>query len=307
VFLSPAAMHIPDGFLSLPVVLVGWGLTLSLLAAALRRANAASQLPLMGVLAAFIFAAQAINFPVAAGASGHLIGGALAAILLGPWQGMLTMTAVVTVQALVFQDGGLVALGWNLFNMGGLACFAGDLVYRRLGALQARRARAAAFLAGWVSVMVAATAASLQLAVSGTVAVGLVLPAMLGVHALIGIGEGLISAGAVAFLRGAQPTVMARPAGAPGNRRTAYLLLGLGLALLLTPLASGFPDGLERVAQRLAFDAKATALGIGLLNDYALPGVSSPALSTALAVALGAALLAGLGWLMARALARSQS
>src|SRR3990172_1418570 len=132
--LSPAPMHIPDGFLSLPVALVGWGLTLALLAAALRRANAASQLPLMGVLAAFIFAAQAINFPVAAGTSGHLIGAALAAILLGPWQGMLTMTAVVSVQALVFQDGGLLALGWNLFNMAALACFTGDLVYRRLGA-----------------------------------------------------------------------------------------------------------------------------------------------------------------------------
>ena len=304
-FLSPTAMHIPDGFLSLPVALVGWGLTLALLAAALRRANAASQLPLMGVLAAFIFAAQAINFPVAAGTSGHLIGAALAAILLGPWQGLLTMTAVVSVQALVFQDGGLLALGWNLFNMAALACLAGDLVYRQLGALQARRAPAAGFLAGWLSVMAAATAASLQLALSGTVALRLVLPAMLGVHALIGVGEGLITAGAVAFLHGAG--VLARPAGASGDRRTAYLLLCLGLALLLTPLASGFPDGLERVAERLAFDVNPRALGIGLLSDYSLPGVSSPALATALAVALGAALLAGIGWLISRALARGES
>ena len=306
-FHSPAAMHIPDGFLSLPVALVGWGLTLALLAAALRRTNTASQLPLMGVLAAFIFAAQAINFPVAAGTSGHLIGGALAAILLGPWQGMLAMTAVVTVQALVFQDGGLLALGWNLFNMAALACFAGDWVHRRMGALQGRRAPAAGFLAGWLSVMAAATAASLQLALSGTVALRLVLPAMLGVHALIGIGEGLITAGAVAFLRGAQPAVLARPEDASGDRRPAYLLLGLGLALLLTPLASGFPDGLERVAERLEFGAQARGLGIGLLSDYAIPGVSSPALATALAVALGAALLAGVGWLLARSLARAES
>jgi cobalt/nickel transport system permease protein len=298
--LSPAAMHIPDGFLSLPVALVGWGLTLALLAAALRRANAANQLPFMGVLAAFIFAAQAINFPVAAGTSGHLIGGALASILLGPWQGMLTMTAVVSVQALVFQDGGLLALGWNLFNMAALACFVGDPVYR---ALHSRRAPAA-FLAGWLSVMAAAAATSLQLALSGTVAIRLVLPAMLGVHALIGIGEGLITVGAVVFLRGAG--LLARPAGATGDRRTAYLLLGFGLALLLTPLASGFPDGLERVAERLAFDVNARALGIGLLRDYALPGVSNPALATALAVALGATLLAGVGWLLARALARAE-
>jgi len=306
-FLSPAAMHIPDGFLSLPVALVGWGLTLALLAAALRRANAASQLPLMGVLAAFIFAAQAINFPVAAGTSGHLIGATLAAILLGPWQGMLTMTAVVSVQALVFQDGGLLALGWNLFNMAALACFVGDLVYRRLGAPQGQRAQVAGFLAGWLSVMAAATATSLQLALSGTVALRLVLPAMLGVHALIGVGEGLITAGAVAFLRGAQPAVLARPVHTSGDRRTAYLLLFLGLALLLTPLASAFPDGLERVAERLAFNVNARALGIGLLGDYSLPGVSSPALATALAVALGAALLAGIGWLISRALARGES
>jgi len=173
--------------------------------------------------------------------------------------------------------------------------------------LQARRAPAAGFLAGWLSVMAAATATSLQLAASGTVALRLVLPAMLGVHALIGVGEGLITAGAVAFLRGAQPTVLARPAGATGNRRTAYVLLGLGLALLLTPLASGFPDGLERVAERLAFNVNARGLGIGLLSDYSLPGVSSPALATVLAVALGAALLAGIGWLISRALARGES
>jgi len=100
--------------------------------------------------------------------------------------------------------------------------------------------------------------------------------------------------------------IFARPEGASGDRRPAYLLLGLGLALLLTPLASGFPDGLERVAERLEFGAQARGLGIGLLSDYAIPGVSNPALATALAAALGAALLAGVGWLLARALARAE-
>jgi cobalt/nickel transport system permease protein len=299
-------MHIPDGFLSLPVALVGWGVMLALLAAGLRRVRATSQLPLMGVLAAFIFAAQAINFPVAAGTSGHLIGGTLAAILLGPWQGMLTMAAVVSVQALVFQDGGLLALGWNLFNMAALACFTGDLVFRGLGGQLGRRTSAAAFLASWVSVMLAATATSLQLAISGTVPLRLVLPAMLGVHALIGLGEGLITAAALAFLRRAQPAALAQPLAAAGDRRPAYLLLGLGAALLLAPLASAFPDGLERVAERLEFGAQARGLGIGLLSDYAIPGVSSPALATILAVALGAGLLAAVGWLTGRALSRSQ-
>lgn len=302
--LSPVHMHIPDGFLSLPVALLGWALTLALLAAALRRTDAARSsraLPLMGVLAAFIFAAQAINFPVAAGTSGHLIGGALAAILLGPWQGMLVMTSVVTVQALVFQDGGLLALGWNLFNMAAVGCFVGDLVYR--GLANGGRKPVAAFLAGWVSVMVAATATSLQLAASGTVALQLALPAMLGVHALIGIGEGLVTAGAAAFLERAQPAVLDQPAGDP---RAAYLLIGVGLAVLLAPLASSFPDGLERVAERLAFDAQARVLGIGVLSDYAIPGISSPALATVLAVALGSALLAGVGWLVGRRLSRGE-
>lgn len=304
--LSTMQMHIPDGFLSLPVALLGWGLTLALLAAALRRIDSSQssrQLPLMGVLAAFIFAAQAVNFPVAAGTSGHLIGGALAAILIGPWQGMLVMTAVVTVQALVFQDGGLLALGWNLFNMAAVSCFVGDLVYRWLRgepAQEGRRVPLAAFLAGWISVMTAATATSLQLAASGTIALKLALPAMLGVHALIGIGEGLITAGAAAFLLRARPAAVAPQT---SGRRTAYLLIGAGLALLLAPLASSFPDGLERVAERLAFDDRARALGIGLLNDYAIPGIGSPAVATILAVALGSALLAGVGWLTARALA----
>jgi cobalt/nickel transport system permease protein len=311
--LTPVAMHIPDGFLSLPVALLGWGLTLVLLNAALRRmyygSSAAApgrgaspeQLPLMGLLAAFLFAAQAINFPVAAGTSGHLLGGALAAILLGPWQGMLAMTAVVAVQALAFQDGGLLAMGWNLFNMAALACFIGDLAYRRLARPDGRGASAAPFLAGWLSVMAAAAATSLQLAASGTVALRLVLPPMLGVHAFIGIGEGLITAGAVAFLRRARPTAWAQPQPRRGDRRQAYLLLGLGLALLLAPLASPSPDGLLRVAQQLGFDAQARAPAYGLLSDYALPGVRSPALATVLAVGLGALLLAGAGWLASRA------
>lgn len=304
--LSPSAVHIPDGFLSLPVALLGWAITLALLAAGLRRVSASSQLPLMGVLAAFIFAAQAVNFPVAAGTSGHLIGGALAAILLGPWQGLLIMTGVVAMQALVFQDGGLLALGWNLFNMAALACFGGDLVFRRLGGADARRAPAAAFLAAWVSMMLAATATSLQLALSGTVPLRLVLPAMLGVHALIGIGEGLITVAAVAFIRGVHLDALAQPDPATGGRRPAYLLLGLGLALLLAPLASAFPDGLERVAERLAFASQARGLGIGLLSEYAVPGVSNPALATLLAIALGAGLLAVVGWLTGHALSRGR-
>src|SRR5262245_4460914 len=117
----PPAMHIPDGFLSLGVSLVFWAITIVLLAIAVRRSSdelGERQIPLMGVMAAFIFAAQMINFPVAGGTSGHLLGGALAAMVLGPWPAMLVMASVIGVQGLLLQDGGLVVMGANIFNMG---------------------------------------------------------------------------------------------------------------------------------------------------------------------------------------------
>jgi cobalt/nickel transport system permease protein len=129
------AMHIPDGFLSLPVSIVGWALAIVLIAIALRQIRqqlTERQVPLMGIVAAFIFAAQMINFPVAGGTSGHLLGGALAAILLGPWAAVLVMTSVISIQALVFQDGGLLALGFNIFNMGILSAFVGYAGYSLL-------------------------------------------------------------------------------------------------------------------------------------------------------------------------------
>ncbi|MBZ0310408.1 MAG: energy-coupling factor ABC transporter permease, partial [Anaerolineae bacterium] len=126
------AMHIPDGFLSVPVALAGWILAVVFIAAALRQSRESledRQVALMGIMAAFIFAAQMINFPVAGGTSGHLIGGTLVAILLGPWAAVLVMTCVVSVQALLFQDGGLLALGFNIFNMSILNPFIGYAIY----------------------------------------------------------------------------------------------------------------------------------------------------------------------------------
>ena len=118
----PIALHIPDGFLSLPVAIIFWFITIVFVNIAIRKTRGQfgeRQIPLMGIMAAFIFAAQMINFPVAGGTSGHLLGGALAAIVLGPWAGMLVMVTVISVQALIFQDGGLVVMGANIFNMGG--------------------------------------------------------------------------------------------------------------------------------------------------------------------------------------------
>lgn len=200
------SMHAADRFLSVPVSLVFWVIAAAILAIAVRRTNRTldeRSVPLMGVMAAFIFAAQMVNFQVVGGTSGHLLGGVLAAILLGPWAGTLVMACVVAVQALVFSDGGLVVMGANIFNMGIVGTLGGYAVYRALCAVLGGEDRGripAAAIAGWLTVVTGALAMSLQLIVSGTSPAELVLPAMLGVHAVIGIGEALITAAAVGFI-----------------------------------------------------------------------------------------------------------
>jgi cobalt/nickel transport system permease protein len=196
-------MHIPDGFLSAEVAAacavpaagaVGYGL---------RRASREldeRRVPLLGVTAAFVFAAQMLNFPVAGGTSGHFLGAALAAILLGPWLACVVMSVVLVTQSFVFADGGVTALGANVLNMGVIgALLVGGLMVAARAALPRTRCAflAVSAIGAWLAVMAGAAAASVELAVSGTVPLGTVLPAMLGVHALIGIGEGVITAAAV--------------------------------------------------------------------------------------------------------------
>jgi len=214
---SGPAMHIPDGFLSAPVSLVGWIVTVGVVAFAARRAERTMSeraVPLMGVMAAFIFATQMMNFPVAGGTSGHLLGGALAAILLGPWAAIIVMAAVVGLQALLFQDGGLVVLGVNVMNMGIVTVGVGYLAYRAL-APAARMGSTgfavAAFAAAWLSVVASSAAAAVQLAASGTSPLHVALPAMVSVHMLIGIGEGVITAAALSFIRVTIPGLVAPP------------------------------------------------------------------------------------------------
>jgi cobalt/nickel transport system permease protein len=199
-------MHIPDGFVNIPVAAVTYVASGGSLAYAVRRTNeelGEKQVPLMGVMGAFIFAAQMLNFPVAGGTSGHLIGGALATILLGPWAGMLIVTSVLVVQALIFQDGGLVALGANVFNMGVVACLVGHYIFTGLKRLLGESTRGtviSGFVAAWASVVAAAIVCALELAISGTSALAVALPAMTLVYVLIGIGEGLITVAVLAFL-----------------------------------------------------------------------------------------------------------
>jgi cobalt/nickel transport system permease protein len=203
---STPQLHAPDGFLSLPVAALMWALTIAVVAIAVRKTDRTLDpraVPMLGVAAAFIFAAQMVNFPVAGGTSGHLLGGVLAAILVGPWAGTLVMACVVAVQSLVYQDGGLLVLGANIFNMGIVGTLGGFFVYRALaGALGGEdRARIpAAAIAAWFAVVLGAALTAVQLAVSGVSPIEIALSAMTGVHVLIGIGEALITGAALSFI-----------------------------------------------------------------------------------------------------------
>lgn len=211
---SPVPMHIPDGFLSIVMCGILWLISLGFIYVALKRAEKdldESKLPLVGVLSAAIFAGQMLNFTVAGGTSGHLLGAALAVLLVGPWPAVLVMTSVVSVQALVFQDGGILALGANLFNMAivgvAVAYFVTRLFSRWLGAKRWQML-VSAFMAGWLSIFIASLAASLELALSGTSPANIAIPAMGGIHALIGIGEGLITLGAVSLVAASKPQIL---------------------------------------------------------------------------------------------------
>ncbi len=308
-FVIPAniLLHIPDGFLHVLVSLVCWLVTLVVLGMAVSRTRHDFDerlVPLAGVMAAFIFAAQMLNFPVAGGTSGHFVGAALAFIVLGPWLGLLAMTAVIAIQALLFQDGGLLVMGANVLVMGIVPGFLAWGVYR-LG--QGRSANARAALAGaaaWLSVVGAALVVALLLAFSGTSALGLVLPAMLGVHVLIGLGEALITVAALGFIRRARPALLedGREAG-----RGGWVVAGLAVALLLVlfaPFASGHPDGLEWVAESAGFLDTAQGAPYAVLPDYTVPFLGETGLSTIVAGVVGVLLVAGLVALAARALRR---
>lgn len=196
---SPAPMHIPDGFLSLLISAICWGLTVILVGIAISRTQNSlgeRQVPLMGIMAAFIFAAQMINFPVAGGTSGHFLGAALASILLGPWLSFIIMSLVLVLQCLGFADGGLTALGSNIVNMGLIGGMGSYLIFRFFQFLFPKNRRGfllASALSAWFSVVLASLACALELGLSGTSPFALVIPSMMGFHVLIGIGEALIT------------------------------------------------------------------------------------------------------------------
>jgi len=207
-------VHIPDGFLDGSVAAATAVGTVAAVGYGVRRAGRSlddRKVPLLGVTAAFFFAAQMLNFPVAGGTSGHFLGAALAAVLLGPWLACVVMAVVISGQAFVFADGGITALGANVLNMGVIGALGvGALM---LGARRILPAGRTALLAvtgagAWLAVMAGALATSVELGMSGTVPLATVLPAMLGVHALIGIGEAVITVAAVSAVLASRPDLV---------------------------------------------------------------------------------------------------
>lgn len=307
-YLAPQPMHIPDGFLSPLVSIILWVISVLVIAYALKRVGddlGERQVPMMGVLAAAIFAGQMLNFTVVGGTSGHLMGAAIATILLGPWAAILVMTTVVGVQALIFQDGGLLVLGANIFNMGIIGVTVSYFVYRSIYRIS-KGARwgvlAGGFIAAWSSIFIAALGAALQLGLSGTSPANIAVPAMGFIHALIGIGEGLITVGALALLLATRPDLVSAGEGQQKSGLAVWLG-GLGIALLLTiisPLASAHPDGLEWVAEQKGFLDTAQEPLYNIIPDYVLPGVSNEALATILAGIIGSLIVFGVSLVVAR-------
>jgi cobalt/nickel transport system permease protein len=314
-FLSPKPMHIPDGFLSVAVSAVFWVISAIIILVALKQTkNSLSerQVPLMGVLAAAIFAGQMLNFSVTGGTSGHLLGAAIAVILLGPWAAVLIMVSVVSVQALLFQDGGILALGANIFNMaitGVFVAHAINTVLNRLFKKQRWGIIVSGFTAAWGSIFIAALGCALQLAISGTSPANIAVPAMSAIHALIGVGEGLITAGALAFLYAARKDLLHMgEAQTTGNKGVVAggLLIALVLAVL-SPLASSHPDGLEWVAEKHGFIETAKAAFYNIIPDYTMPGISDPAIATIAAGIIGVVIVFGIAYGIARVEKRAVS
>ena len=297
-------MHVPDGFINAPVSAASALISLGTIWAYIRNAKnlvADRLIALTGMMAALIFVLQMINFPIAAGTSGHLLGGALAVVVLGPSLGIICISIVVVIQSLLFADGGLSALGVNLLNMAVVTSLIGWITistWKKLFGESYSSTISGSFIAGLLSVVFSSIAFVLEYSLGGTVAVplGSVLIAMVSSHLLIGIGEGIITALIVSLLlRVRSDLVYVNKNTDQSNKITSlyglFILLILVLTLI-TPYASSSPDGLESVAESFGFNEDA---GIVLfLEDYGFENINNNFLSTVLSAVLGIVVIVGL-------------
>jgi cobalt/nickel transport system permease protein len=285
-------MHIPDGFLT-PGVSLGMGaasaVTVTWMARRAQGETEESRAPLLGVMGAFVFAAQMINFPVGVGTTGHLLGGALLAFTLGPASAIIVMTAILAIQALVFQDGGVLALGANVFNMAVAGVLAGYLPYHFLGRGRARGI--AIFLGGALSVITCALLALAELWFSGVRMPGAILALSLALFAVAAALEGLITLGVMRAVGTMNPGWIRKP---PGLRRPALAAIAVAAALLAVVgvfFASTAPDGLEKLADNLGVASRARTLFSTPLAGYETQFLVSPWVRKATAGAAGLVLV----------------
>lgn len=311
-------MHAPDGFLSAGTAVATGALSVGTIGTALRQVRHAlrdKQVPLAGLAAAFVFAAQMFNFPVVGGTTGHLLGGALAAILLGPHLGAVVVAIVVVVQAFVFADGGLTALGYNVLNMavipayGGFALFS---LFRKMMPAGRGGIVAATGLAAWASVALSAMAFSIEWLFGATAPVSFatVFAGMVGIHLLIGVGEGVISAIALVTVLSSRSDLVygasdLGPEHLPKGRAIpsrAFWIGGVIATLFIAAIVSQFaisgPDGLESVAELTGIPGGASEhpLAKGPFADYATQGLDNEGVSLAVAGSAGTLITLLVGW-----------
>ena len=301
-------MHVPDGFINAQVSVATGVISLGTLWAYVRNAKnlvADKLIALTGMMSALIFVLQMINFPIAAGTSGHLLGGALAVIVLGPSLGIICISIVVVIQSLLFADGGLSALGVNVLNMAIITSLTGWLTitfWKKLFGDSQFTLISGSVIAGLLSVVFSSIAFVMEYAIGGTVSVplGSVLIAMISTHLFIGLGEGIITALIISLLlRVRSDLVYANTKkNKSNNLSTSYgIFIVLILSLtLVTPYASSSPDGLESVASNFGFEE--TDGVVLLLEDYGISSVNNNFVSTILSELLGVLSIAGLSTLL---------
>ena len=296
-------MHVPDGFINAQVSIGSGIVSFATLWAYVKNAKnlvADKLIALTGMMSALIFVLQMINFPIAAGTSGHLLGGALAVIVLGPHLGIICISIVVVIQSLLFADGGLSALGINVFNMAIVTSLVGWLVitsWKKLFGEANVSIISGSIVAGLLSVIFSSIAFVFEYALGGTVAVPLssVLLAMLSTHLLIGLGEGVITALIVSLLLRVRSDLVYVKTNEHVTNNTSSIY-GLFILLLLcftliTPYASSSPDGLESVAENFGF-LETDGLVL-FLNDYGISGLNNSFLSTIISAVLGIVVVVG--------------
>jgi cobalt/nickel transport system permease protein len=287
--------HIPDGFLSPPVLAGTAAASAAALALAARRSRATlgeREAPLLGAATAFVFAAQMLNFPLGAGTSAHLLGGTLVALVLGPWSGMLVIFAVVLIQALLFQDGGIAALGANTLNLAVLGVGAGWLLFRWAYTLMgagSRRLLGAAALAAYGSTVLVGSAVAVELAVSGLVPLGPALLVVGGAHAIVGLAEAGLTVTILGLLARSRPELLAAAARSHARTRAvawAATAASLALAAVAASVASSAPDALQAAVARLGLAHPPTPAFRAPLAQYTAP-IGGPWVAALLGLIVG--------------------